>query len=236
MPLLTIENLEVFYGDFQAVHGVSLNLEEGQTVAIIGANGAGKSTLLNAISGLHTQKRGLVLFDGQDITRMRADLIARAGMTMVPEGRRLFGSLSVEENLEIGATAGRKGAWSVKAIYDLFPRLGELKHMLAGSLSGGQQQMVAIGRALMTNPRVLLCDEISLGLAPAIIGDIYRCFDAIRGSGVSIVVIEQNVRQACAAAQYAYCMLEGRISLEGRTAELSMEAITAAYFGTRGKQ
>lgn len=236
MPLLTIENLEVFYGDFQAVHGVSLNLEEGQTVAIIGANGAGKSTLLNAVSGLHTQKRGRVIFDGQDITRMRADLIARAGMTMVPEGRRLFNSLTVEQNLEIGATAGRKGPWSVKAIYDLFPRLGDLKQMQAGSLSGGQQQMVAIGRALMTNPRVLLCDEISLGLAPAIIGDIYRCFDAIRGSGVSIVVIEQNVRQACAAAQYAYCMLEGRISLEGRTAELSMDAITAAYFGTRDKQ
>jgi branched-chain amino acid transport system ATP-binding protein len=236
MPLLTIENLEVFYGDFQAVHGVSLTLEEGQTVAIIGANGAGKSTLLNAVSGLHTQKRGRVMFDGQDVTRLRADLIARAGMTMVPEGRRLFGSLSVEENLEIGATAGRRGPWSVKAIYDLFPRLGELSHMLAGSLSGGQQQMVAIGRALMTNPRVLLCDEISLGLAPAIIADIYRCFDAIRGSGVSIVVIEQNVRQACIAAQYAYCMLEGRISLEGRTAELSMDAITAAYFGTREKQ
>nr|WP_295887937.1 ABC transporter ATP-binding protein [uncultured Devosia sp.] len=236
MPLLTIENLEVFYGDFQAVHGVTLNLEEGQTVAIIGANGAGKSTLLNAISGLHTQKRGRVSFEGHDITRMRADLIARAGMTMVPEGRRLFNSLTVEQNLEIGATAARKGPWSVKAIYELFPRLGELSQMQAGSLSGGQQQMVAIGRALMTNPRVLLCDEISLGLAPAIIGDIYRCFDAIRGSGVSIVVIEQNVRQACAAAQYAYCMLEGRISLEGRTADLSMDAITAAYFGTRDKQ
>lgn len=236
MSLLTVESLDVFYGDFQAVSGVSLSLEEGRTVAIIGANGAGKSTLLNAISGMNGRKKGRIGFDGEDITRMRADLIAKAGITMVPEGRRLFGSLTVEENLMLGAAAGRKGVWDVAAIYRLFPRLGELSRMNAARLSGGQQQMVAIGRALMTNPRILLCDEISLGLAPSIIADIYRCFDAIRASGVSIVVIEQNVAQACAAAQYAYCMLEGRISLEGRTDELSMEAITAAYFGTGEQQ
>lgn len=231
MSLLAVENLDVFYGDFQAVRGVSLSVEEGRTVAIIGANGAGKSTLLNAIVGLHPQKRGKVRLGGADVTSSRADAIARAGMTMVPEGRRLFGTLSVEDNLRVGAAAGRKGPWTLDEIYRLFPRIGELRHMPAASLSGGQQQMVAIGRALMTNPRILLCDEISLGLAPKIISDIYRCFEAIGASGVSIVVIEQNVAQACAAAQYAYCLLEGQVSLEGPTADLSIDAITAAYFG-----
>jgi branched-chain amino acid transport system ATP-binding protein len=231
MSLLTVENLDIFYGDFQAVRGVSLKVEEGRTVAIIGANGAGKSTLLNAIVGLHPQKRGKVSFAGTDVTFHRAHTIARAGMTLVPEGRRLFGTLSVEDNLKVGAAAGRKGPWTLDEVYRLFPRIGELRHMPAASLSGGQQQMVAIGRALMTNPRILLCDELSLGLAPKVISDIYRCFEEIGTSGVSIVVIEQNVGQACAAAQYAYCMLEGKVSLEGPTADLSMEAITAAYFG-----
>lgn len=231
MPLLEVENLDVFYGDFQAVSGVSLSLDEGQTVAIIGANGAGKSTLLNAVSGINGQKKGTVRFAGEDITRHRADTIAKAGMTMVPEGRRLFNSLTVEDNLKMGESAHRKGPWNVQEIYELFPRLGELRRSEAGSLSGGQQQMVAIGRALMTNPRVLLCDELSLGLAPAIIKDIYRCFDRIRDTGVSIVVIEQNVAQAVAAAGYAYCLLEGRVSLEGATDTLAMDDITAAYFG-----
>ncbi|HHZ09022.1 MAG TPA: ABC transporter ATP-binding protein [Rhizobiales bacterium] len=231
MSLLAVESLDVFYGDFQAVRGVSLKVEEGRTVAIIGANGAGKSTLLNAIVGLHAQKRGKVSFAGADVTFDRAHTIARAGMTLVPEGRRLFGTLSVEDNLKVGAAAGRNGPWTLDEVYRLFPRIGELRHMPAASLSGGQQQMVAIGRALMTNPRILLCDELSLGLAPKVISDIYRCFEEIATSGVSIVVIEQNVGQACAAAQYAYCMLEGKVSLEGPTADLSMEAITAAYFG-----
>jgi branched-chain amino acid transport system ATP-binding protein len=232
MPLLSVENLDVFYGDFHAVRGVSLAVEEGQTVAIIGANGAGKSTLLQAITGLNTHKRGNVVFAGTDVARMRVDLIARQGITMVPEGRRLFGSLSVEDNLLIGGSTDRDGPWTLKAVYDLFPRLGELRRMQASTLSGGQQQMVAIGRALMTNPRLLLCDEISLGLAPRIIGDIYRCFDAIRESGVSVVIIEQNVAQACHASQYIYCLLEGRVSLEGNPRTLSMKDITAAYFGT----
>lgn len=232
MSLLKVENLDVFYGDFHAVRGVSLEVNEAQTVAIIGANGAGKSTLLQAITGLNTQKRGQVTFEGKDISRMRADLIARAGVTMVPEGRRLFGSLSVEDNLLVGESTKRKGPWTLAAVYELFPRLGELRKMQSSTLSGGQQQMVAIGRALMTNPRLLLCDEISLGLAPKIIGDIYRCFDAIRQSGVSIVVIEQNVAQACNASQHIYCLLEGRISLEGDPRKLAMNDITAAYFGT----
>lgn len=234
MRLLVVENLDVFYGDFHAIRGVNLAIEEGQTLAIIGANGAGKSTLLNAIIGLNPQKRGRVTFDGKDITSLRADLIARQGITMVPEGRRLFGSLSVEENLIVGASAGRPGPWNIDAVYALFPRLGEMRKMLASTLSGGQQQMVAIGRALMTNPRLLLCDEISLGLAPKVIGDIYRCFQTIGASGVSILLIEQNVAQACSASQKVYCLLEGRVSLEGDPKTLSMQAITAAYFGTEG--
>ncbi|MBN9028723.1 MAG: ABC transporter ATP-binding protein [Rhizobiales bacterium 63-7] len=232
MSLLKVDELDVFYGDFHAVRGVSLKVDEAQTVAIIGANGAGKSTLLQAITGLNMQKRGAVTFDGKDIGRMRADLIARNGVTMVPEGRRLFGSLSVEDNLLVGGSSGRKGPWTLEAVYRLFPRLGELRKMQSSTLSGGQQQMVALGRALMTNPRLLLCDEISLGLAPKIIGDIYRCFDAIRESGVSIVIIEQNVAQACNASQHVYCLLEGRISLEGDPRKLAMDDITAAYFGT----
>jgi branched-chain amino acid transport system ATP-binding protein len=232
MPLLTVEALNVFYGDLQVVSGLSMTLHEGQTVAVIGANGAGKSTLLNALSGIHREKEGRVMFDGIDITRARADQIARAGMTMVPEGRRLFGSLTVEENLLIGQAAGRIGPWDLGGIYELFPRLRDLRRLTASKLSGGQQQMAAMGRALMSNPRILLCDEISLGLAPSVILDIYRCFDRIRARGVSVVVVEQNVRQALSAAQYAYCLLEGRISREGPTETLDRESVTAAYFGS----
>ena len=232
MPLLQIEDLEVFYGDFRALHGLGLAVEEGQTVSIIGANGAGKSTLLKAITGLERQKKGVIRYAGADITTMRADLIARAGMTMVPEGRRLFATLSVEDNLRMGGAMGRKGPWTLPAIYALFPALQELRDVNAARLSGGQQQMVSIGRALMTNPRLLLCDEISLGLAPKIIQDIYRCFEAVKQSGVSVVLIEQNVTLACAAASYVYCLLEGRVSLAGDPRSLSMKEISAAYFGT----
>jgi branched-chain amino acid transport system ATP-binding protein len=232
MPLLQVDALDVFYGDFHAVRGVSLTVEEGQTVAIIGANGAGKSTLLGAITGLNPEKRGQIRFDGADITQRAAHLIARAGITMVPEGRRLFTSMTVEDNLRMGAVARRPGPWTLDTVYRLFPRLGELRQMVTGQLSGGQQQMVSIGRALMTNPRLLLCDEISLGLAPKIIGDIYRCFDEIRASGVSLVLIEQNVAQACAASQQVYCLLEGRVRLKGNPKDLAMSDITAAYFGT----
>ena len=232
MPLLQIENLEVFYGDFRALHGVGLKVEEGQTVSIIGANGAGKSTLLKAITGLERQKRGVIRFAGADITTRRADLIARDGLTMVPEGRRLFASLTVEDNLRMGGAIGRKGSWTLEGVYALFPRLKELRDVGAARLSGGQQQMVSIGRALMTNPRLLLCDEISLGLAPRVIQDIYRCFEAVKKSGVSVVLIEQNVTLACAAASYVYCLLEGRVNLEGDPKTLSMQDISAAYFGT----
>ncbi len=232
MTLLDVRSLSVFYGDFQALHDISLTVEEGATVSIIGANGAGKSTLLNAITGLNTEKHGTITFSGQEITRVRADLIARRGVTMVPEGRRLFPTLSVEDNLLMGHSTGRTGVWNLDTVYALFPILREFRKREASRLSGGQQQMVSIARALMTNPKILLCDEISLGLAPKVILDIYQCFGTIKQSGVSVVLIEQNVAQACAAADYVYCLLEGKISLQGKPDELTMNQISQAYFGS----
>lgn len=234
MPLLEVDQLRVFYGDFQALFGLDVTVEEGETIAIIGANGAGKSTFLRALCGLNTQKKGTIRFAGQDITGTRADLIARAGIALVPEGRMMFPSLSVEENLLMGLSTDRKGAWTLGKIYELFPALVDLKHRSSTRLSGGQQQMVAIGRALMTNPRLLLCDEISLGLAPKITNDIYACFDGIRKSGVSIVIVEQDIMRACKAANRIYCYLEGRISLAGRPDEFSLAEISRSYFGTGG--
>jgi branched-chain amino acid transport system ATP-binding protein len=232
MPLLEVEDLEVFYGDFQALFGISLHIDEGEVIAIIGANGAGKSTFLRAVTGLNPEKRGRVAFDGADITNLRADRVARRGITMVPEGRMLFPTLSVEENLLIGLSTKRKGPWTLEAVYGLFPMLRDLRHHPSQRVSGGQQQMVAIGRSLMTNPRILLCDEVSLGLAPVVINDIYARFKSIRDSGVSIVVVEQDVVRACEASNRVYCFLEGRVSLSGSPRDFAIEQISRAYFGT----
>lgn len=232
MPLLDVQTLEAFYGDFQALFGISFELAEGEVVAIIGANGAGKSTFLRAVTGLNAEKKGHILFDGKDITRERADRIARSGIALVPEGRMLFPTLTVEENLQIGLSTGRKGHWTLERIYELFPMLRELRHHPSHRVSGGQQQMVAIGRSLLTNPRVLLCDEVSLGLAPKVINDIYACFKGIRDSGVSIVLIEQDVVRACEASNRVYCFLEGRVSLSGPPRDFGVEQISRAYFGT----
>ena len=231
MPLLEVENLEVRYGDFQALFGISLTVAEGEAVAIIGANGAGKSTFLHALTGLARQKVGRIAFAGADITRERADRIANLGIGMVPEGRRLFPSLTVEENLLIGQSTRRHGPWTLARIYELFPMLRTFRHHPSTRISGGQQQMVAIGRALLTNPRLLLCDEISLGLAPKVIGDIYACFAEIRASGVAVVLVEQDVVRACRAADHVHCFLEGRISLSGEPGTLRHDAISRAYFG-----
>jgi branched-chain amino acid transport system ATP-binding protein len=232
MPLLEVEELEVFYGDFQALFGISLELAEGEVIAIIGANGAGKSTFLRAVTGLNPEKRGHIRFDGADITNLRADRIARAGIALVPEGRMLFPTLSVEENLLIGLSTKRKGPWTLDAVYELFPMLKGLRSHPSHRISGGQQQMVAIGRSLLTNPRVLLCDEISLGLAPVVINDIYARFASIRGSGVSIVLVEQDVVRACEASNRVYCFLEGRVSLSGPPRDFAIDRISRAYFGT----
>jgi branched-chain amino acid transport system ATP-binding protein len=232
MSLIEIERLEAFYGDFQALFGIDLRVEEGEVVAVIGANGAGKSTLLAAICGTLQGKRGTIRFAGRDITRDRAAQIARSGIALVPEGRRLFPSLSVEENLLIGAAAGRGGLWTLERVYALFPMLQRLRRQPATRVSGGQQQMVAIGRALLANPRLLLCDELSLGLAPVVINDIYARFGEIRGSGVSIVLVEQDVVRASRVSDRLYCLLEGRISLAGASGAFGEDEIARAYFGT----
>jgi branched-chain amino acid transport system ATP-binding protein len=232
MQLLRTQQLTAFYGDFQALYGVDISLDAGETIAIIGANGAGKSTLLKAIAGLIPSRADSVLLDGIPIGARRAADIVRLGVALVPEGRRLFPSLDVEENLLIGGHGSKlAGPWSLDRVYRLFPVLKERRSSAAPILSGGQQQMAAIGRALMSNPRVLLCDEISLGLAPIVIADIYAALPQIKAEGTSVVLVEQDIAQAMKAADRLYCLQEGRVSLEGRPGGLSRDQIHHAYFG-----
>jgi branched-chain amino acid transport system ATP-binding protein len=231
VPLLDVQRIQSFYGDFQALFDISMRIERGEIVAVIGANGAGKSTLLKTIVGMLQPKQGRVIFAGDGIERLAPHHIVAKGITMVPEGRRLFSSLTVEENLVIGGTVARKGPWNLERVYRIFPVLAERKAMPATALSGGQQQMVAIGRALMSNPKLLLCDEISLGLAPSVIRDIYRQLPFVVEEGTSLVIVEQDVVQALKAAQRIYCLQEGRVALEGDAATVTREDISAAYFG-----
>jgi len=230
-PLLSISHLDAFYGDFQALFDLSLDVNDGEVVAIIGANGAGKSTLLKTIAGQMRAASQAVRFDGDYVGGVPAHQLLRRGIALVPEGRRLFSSLSVEENLLIGGQYARKGPWSLERVYQLFPVLKERRHQRSTSLSGGQQQMVAIGRALMSNPRLLLCDEISLGLAPIIVREIYERLPQITGDGMSLIIVEQDVVQALKASRRVYCLQEGRVTLEGESQSISREAIAAAYFG-----
>jgi branched-chain amino acid transport system ATP-binding protein len=230
LTLLETRDLTAFYGDFQALFGISLAVAEGETTAIIGANGAGKSTFLKSVVGLIASPPGTIRFDGRDIGDARAFDNVRHGIVLVPEGRRLFPSLTVEENLLIGGY-GRSGRWTVERVYTLFPVLAERKHLPATSLSGGQQQMCAIGRALMAGPKLLLCDELSLGLAPMVIRDIYAALPKIKEEGTAIIIVEQDIVQALAVADRVYCFQEGRMALSGRPVELTREAIHAAYFG-----
>ncbi len=232
MAVLETLELTAFYGDFQALFGITFALDEGETIAIIGANGAGKSTFLKAIAGLLPRPAAAVRLDGRDIGALAAYDIVKLGIALVPEGRRLFASLSVEENLLVGAY-GRctGGSWDLNGIYKLFPMLQERRHTPSTALSGGQQQMVAIGRSLMSNPRILLCDELSLGLAPIVIRDIYTALADIKQRGTSVVLVEQDLVHAMSVADRAYCFQEGRVSLSGRPQELTRDAIHAAYFG-----
>src|SRR5436190_5809513 len=229
--LLDVRALDAHYGDFQALFGVWMGVATGEVVAVIGANGAGKSTLLKSIAGAMPSRRDAVRFEGEPIGDLPAHAVVARGIALVPEGRRLFPSLSVEENLRIGGQLGRPGPWNLARIYELFPVLAERRHLPSTSLSGGQQQMVAIGRALMSNPKLLLCDEISLGLAPIVIRDIYARLPAIVAEGISLVIVEQDIVQALKTARHVYCLQEGRVSLEGEAGTLTRERIAAAYFG-----
>jgi branched-chain amino acid transport system ATP-binding protein len=233
MPLLETRKLTAFYGDFQALYGVDTTVNRGETIAIIGANGAGKSTFLKSIAGLIRGAAESVMLDGTPIGARPAADIVKLGIALVPEGRRLFPSLTVEENLLIGGY-GRKaaGPWTLDRVYSLFPILRERRSSAPSTLSGGQQQMAAIGRALMSNPRILLCDEISLGLAPIIIADIYASLPEIKAEGSSVVLVEQDIVQAMEVADRVYCFQEGRMSLTGRPRELTREQIHRAYFGS----
>jgi branched-chain amino acid transport system ATP-binding protein len=230
-PLLAVRALEAFYGDFQALFGVSLEVMPGEVVAVIGANGAGKSTLLKSIAGAMPARRAAIEFEGEAIGDQPAHVVVGRGIALVPEGRRLFASLTVEENLLIGGQLGRPGPWSLGRVYELFPVLMERRHLPSPSLSGGQQQMVAIGRALMSNPRLLLCDEISLGLAPIVVREVYARLPAIVAEGSSLVIVEQDIVQALKVASRVYCLQEGRVALAGSAGTLTREAISAAYFG-----
>ena len=229
--LLQAIGITAAYGDSQALFGVDLSLDKGEVVALIGANGAGKSTLLKTITGLLPPTAGTLQFDGQSLARIDAADIVKLGIAMVPEGRRLFSSLSVEENLLMGALSARKGSWDLARVFNLFPILQEKRYMPATSLSGGQQQMVAIGRALMSNPRLLLCDELSLGLAPVVIREIYAALPSIMDDGMSLLIVEQDVQLAMQMSSRVMCLQEGKVSLEGKSGELTREQISKAYFG-----
>jgi branched-chain amino acid transport system ATP-binding protein len=229
--LLQARSVTASYGDAQALFGIDLDMDTGEVVALIGANGAGKSTFLKTITGMLAPSTGEIRLDGERIDRVEAANIVARGIAMVPEGRRLFPSLSVEENLQMGALSRRSGTWNLERVYALFPILKEKRTHPSTSLSGGQQQMVAIGRALMSNPRILLCDEISLGLAPVVIREIYAALPSLQQDGMTLLIVEQDVQLAMQVSSRVVCLQEGRVSLVGKSGDLTREQISQAYFG-----
>jgi branched-chain amino acid transport system ATP-binding protein len=230
-PLLEVRDLSVCHGQLEAVRGVNLSVTSGQVLGIIGANGAGKSTLLRTIAGLHHPSAGNIVFDGVDITRLPPDRRVSAGIVLVPEGRRLFGSLNVEENLLVGCYRARPGPWTMDRVFGLFPWMVTRRRQPASQLSGGEQQAVAISRALLANPRLLMLDEPSLGLAPLPLQRIYAVLPELVASGLGVLLVEQDVRQAMKVAGRVECLLEGRQTLAGAPADLDFQQIEAAYFG-----
>ena len=230
-PLLEVSDLVVHHGQLRALDGISLRVFPGEVYAIIGANGAGKLTLLRTIAGLHHPTTGSVRFDGKDVTGLRPERRARQGILMVPEGRRLFGSLSVNENLQVGAAYARSGPWTIERVYEMFGWMRERRNQLTAQLSGGEQQTVAIGRALVANPRMLLLDELSLGLAPVVVQRVYGMLPEILATGLTVLLVEQDVSQALRVASHIQCLLEGRTTLEGRPADVTADQVEAAYFG-----
>ncbi len=231
MSLLSVDSLVLRHGLLEAVRGVSLQIEPGEVLSLVGANGAGKTTLLRGLAGAHRPASGTISFDGQDITRMPAHRRVRQGIALVPEGRRLFANLTVEENLLVARRGAAPGRWDVEAVYAALPMLGPLRRRRAATLSGGEQQATAIGRALMTNPRLLLIDELSLGLAPVAIDDVYASLRGVIGDGMTVLLVDQDFSRAAAISDRVVCMLEGRFVLAGKAAELTREQITEAYFG-----
>lgn len=235
MSLLTVNSLQVKYGAVQAVRGIDFEVEEGEIVGLLGANGAGKTSTLNAIAGLVPTSDGTVTFDGRDITNLPTEKLVNTGLTLSPEGRRIFGTLSVGDNLKLGAYGVSDNAEIEKSyarVYDLFPILLERRAQYAGTLSGGQQQMLAVGRALMSNPRVLLLDEPSLGLAPIIVDQIFDLISTLRSQGVTIVLVEQNAAMTLDIADRAYLLSNGTVALSGTAKEIAeSSAVKDAYFG-----
>jgi branched-chain amino acid transport system ATP-binding protein len=234
-PLLEVRELTVHHGQLRALDRISLRVLPGEVYAIIGANGAGKSTLLRTIAGLHRPTDGSILLDGQDVTRVRPERRAARGIVLVPEGRRLFGSLSVEENLQVGATYARKGPWTIERVYELFGWMRERRSQRTAQLSGGEQQSVAIGRALVANPRVLLLDELSLGLAPIVVQRIYGMLPQILATGLTVLLVEQDVSQALRVASHLQCLLEGHTTLEASPSDITADQVEAAYFGLKAQ-
>ncbi len=234
--LLAVEGLDVRHGLLQAVREVSFEVADGETLALVGANGAGKSTLLRAIAGTHRPTGGRITFAGEDITRKPAHRRARAGIALVPEGRRLFPDLTVEENLRVASASRRSGPWDLDVVLEVFPLLQPLRRKRAASLSGGEQQATAIARALITNPRLLLLDEVSLGLAPVVVEGVYRSLGTLIEAGTTILLVEQDLARAMSAADRVLCMLEGRVVLEGLRGQLTREQVTEAYFGLRRQE
>lgn len=231
MSLLEATGIDAGYGDFQALFGIDLTVDEGDLLALVGANGAGKSTLLDVLAGALPAQRGSIRLDGTDITGVGDFTRVRKGIALVPEGRRLFPSLTVEENLLVGASAGRPGHWNLAALYDCFPLVADRRGRRADRLSGGEQQAVAIARALMSNPRLLLLDEVSLGLAPIVVEQVYDALPRIRREGTTVVLVEQDLSRTLRVADRILCILEGRVVLAGRTDELTRQQVVDAYFG-----
>lgn len=235
MAMLEVKDLEVYYGVIQAIKGVSFHVDKGEVIALIGANGAGKTTTLHTVTGLLAPKKGSVVFEGQDITKIPAHKIVSLGMAHVPEGRRVFAELSVYENLKMGAYT-RKDKTEIEEnlqhIYERFPRLKERKNQMAGTLSGGEQQMLAMGRALMSKPKIILMDEPSMGLSPILVNEIFDIIQEVSKSGTTVLLVEQNAKKALSIADRAYVLETGQISLEGKAEDLlSDDSIKKAYLG-----
>jgi branched-chain amino acid transport system ATP-binding protein len=234
MNVLRVRGLESHHGLLKAVRGINLDVQEGERLALVGANGAGKTTLLRTLAGIHRASAGSVEFDGANVTTLPAHQRAALGIALVPEGRRLFASMTVTENLQVARSAKRTGYWNLDTVVEAFPQLKPKLRALAGSLSGGQQQAVAIGRALMTNPRLLLLDEMSLGLSPVAVQGVYDSLSSVVSQKTTLILVEQDLQRTFDFAQRIVCMLEGSVVAEGRTDEMTRDEVMAHYFGHRG--